>query len=160
MTLRTNRQGDRPLPVRLGEGNKQRSALSPCHAGCLGAKIGEKRLIFPPQPHVRRQGAHWLLACRRACLRSIHSVSLPWPARPPCRSGPIWVIATLLNGTSTTRPCGSSGCAAPAFGFASLNLRHRTYYSPSAQLRGPRLRHVLVLAGVMGVGLMADGTRG
>ena len=51
--------------------------------------------------------------------------------------------------------CGFSGCAAPSTGFTGGTGR---VYSPLAQRCGPRLRHSLLPAGGMGVGLTADGT--
>lgn len=65
------------------------------------------------------------------------------------------IAARFPNRTSTLNPGGFSGCAAPASGFTCGTGRD---YSPLAQLRGPRLRHALLPAGVMGVGLTADGT--
>lgn len=85
----TNSPGIDPVSVRLGGGEKQRSTLPSAPAGCLGAKIGKVQPNFTRTAPGRRQGAHWLLACRRAWLRSLQSLA----ARLPARSGPIGVAA-------------------------------------------------------------------
>lgn len=119
----------------VGGRRKQRSTLSCLQAGCLGAKLGKKTANFTRTAPCRRQSTHWLLACRRACLRSrFHSLASPTPS--PFR--PHWDRYAQPMEPPPLAPDGASGCAAPACGLAGAQPGHRSWVLPLGPATRPK----------------------